>query len=415
MYTKIVNPETNRNVSIFSKKGVEVLYNYINYNQMAGAATKTKGIDYSLILSIIDRLIHAKEKTEKSAILINDINKFTIEEIENQLDVIDLYKSELSSLIRPYPLTFQTKSKIKRRQLELTDEQYRDIDVLIEKMDAHSSIKLFIRKQKDTLLDTGICHDCGVLLNAGTYGNIFQDNTNQHVVIKGSKKGHSITHGCPPEYVKEWDMLNKVKAVFPKDLELIHMIRTHGDIFIENRKCFYKMDKIEPIVLNDRQLSIARDLLTVQKDHVIKYAIEELMRPALVMHEETVDRVRKKTYYGNIFMMVPGIDNSKLGQPPHFNEGGGENSRWREIGMEVIKQYFIILGINYHQYISELQKILHHMHSNNIILEDVEFILGQIGEYVGIFMIDFDKVKTMDPMPPLKHLIGEDMWPKDLF
>ena len=78
---------------------------------------------------------------------------------------------------------------------------------------------------------------------------------------------------------------------------------------------------------------------------------------------------------------------------------------------------FSLLGISYEQYCASLILLLQST-LKNIILTDVEFILGSVktdqGFRNGIFMIDFDKVvEKTSPVTPfdVRDLLSQDMFP----
>ena len=75
----------------------------------------------------------------------------------------------------------------------------------------HQNIK---KGEKDKLKERVKCQACGDVINAGTYGIIFNSNNNVNNVIKGSIKGHSVTTGCPEDFEHEIIMYSKIYPVF---------------------------------------------------------------------------------------------------------------------------------------------------------------------------------------------------------
>lgn len=277
------------------------------------------------------------------------------------------------------------------------------------------------------------CDDCGEIIGQGTYGVIFQSNKSADRVIKASKKGHSITTGCPEEYAHEVKMFDRIRAVFPR-LETVSMPNKYRAWFDNGRHCFYEMDKIHPLHIDESMTakinkkireyeelnaSSAEKLVSLQgyldklrTEHAKKYLIIEAQ-------EEISDQTNKSRELRNtIEAFVELRDGSGSGgaaapirklillRPGNPEKGdimyatGGSEGSWIEIGEKIMTHYFEILGIDKKTYYDDLNKILTATLCNNIIITDVEFALGSIrsGDSLknGIFMIDFDKTSHSD-------------------
>lgn len=277
------------------------------------------------------------------------------------------------------------------------------------------------------------CDDCGEIIGQGTYGVIFQSNKSADRVIKASKKGHSITTGCPEEYAHEVKMFDRIRAVFPR-LETVSMPNKYRAWFDNGRHCFYEMDKIHPLHIDEsmtakinkkireyeelnassaeKLVSLQGDLDKLRTKHAKQYLIIEAQ-------EEISDQTNKSRELRNtIEAFVELRDGSGSGgaaapirklillRPGNPEKGdimyatGGSEGSWIEIGEKIMTHYFEILGIDKKTYYDDLNKILTATLCNNIIITDVEFVLGSIrsGDSLknGIFMIDFDKTSHSD-------------------
>ena len=99
------------------------------------------------------------------------------------------------------------------------------------------------------------CGECGEKINAGTYGVIFNSNAYYNMVIKGSIQGHSITTGCPENFTREFDRYQEIKQVFPSDLNIISLLNIIGDVWVEERRCYFRMEKLYPIEFSVEQIT----------------------------------------------------------------------------------------------------------------------------------------------------------------
>jgi arginyl-tRNA--protein-N-Asp/Glu arginylyltransferase len=277
------------------------------------------------------------------------------------------------------------------------------------------------------------CDDCGEIIGQGTYGVIFQSNKSADRVIKASKKGHSITTGCPEEYAHEVKMFDKIRAVFPR-LETVSMPNKYRAWFDNGRHCFYEMDKIHPLHIDEPitvkinkkireyeelSASAAEKLVLLQEDldklraenakkYLIIEAQEEINEQTNKIRElkDTIDafvELRDGSGSGGAAAPIRKLILLRPGNPEDkgamYATGGSEGS-WIEIGEKIMTHYFEIFGIHKKTYYDDLTKILTATLCNNIIITDVEFVLGSIrsGDSLknGIFMIDFDKTSHSD-------------------
>jgi hypothetical protein len=255
--------------------------------------------------------------------------------------------------------------------------------------------KKFTKKGMNSIRATK-CSDCGELLNGGTYGYIFRSLSDSTKIIKGSSEGHAEAFSCPPDFEREHQMHTKIAAYFPSlKLKTISLINIYSN-WIENRRCYLKMDEIRPIVLTDVQIAKARNkqkTLAEKNAHIIDKLLE------------------KKC----LFMLLPGDE-----EPFRAEEGGGETSQWIEIGRKTIDVYLALLNIKPKQYYKDLKKLVDGSIKNNIKLNDVEFILGSINGINQVVMIDFDKVEEMKTAEKDKFLetkmsvLNQPVFPKTL-
>uniref|UniRef100_A0A6C0I2E5 Uncharacterized protein n=1 Tax=viral metagenome TaxID=1070528 RepID=A0A6C0I2E5_9ZZZZ len=247
------------------------------------------------------------------------------------------------------------------------------------------------------------CGECGEKINAGTYGIVFNSLAYDNIAIKGSIQGHAITTGCPENFTKEFDRYQEIKRVFPVDLHIISLLNIIGDVWVEQRRCYFKMEKLYPIEFNVEQIArLDEKILTISESNrdLIYYLTEIRNAPRL-------------------YMLVPGITDPKY----YFNEGGhGVTNGWREVNEPMMQILFEILGINIMDYYSELVEILKATMNNGIYLIDVEFILcstveiNDFGELIRknkIVMIDFDKVRreTENNMSLGNITLNQEMFP----
>lgn len=241
------------------------------------------------------------------------------------------------------------------------------------------------------------CDKCGDALNGGTYGIIFNHSENPKKVIKGSILGHSITHECPESFLHEIEMYDRIKNAFPKKLQYIKMLGIY-DNWTENRRCYYVMDKLEPIKLSQTQKEKIDDYLIHSRAPLIDYVLNEM-------------KTNPK-----ILMLVPGVIPTQGELEYTKIEGGIGTSEWREINLPIMKIVFSILDMNIEMYKKELNKVINNMYENNII-RDVEFILAFTeNQGIGIYMVDFDKTidylkHQTEPFDKAKRqLLTEDMF-----
>ena len=146
------------------------------------------------------------------------------------------------------------------------------------------------------------CKLCGEIINAGTYGVIFNSKNNVNQVIKGSIKGHSITTGCPKDYEHEINMYSIIYKIFKSlNLKNINIIDIQNK-WVENRRCYYEMDRIYPFQINEElKIKIIKEI-----DKNKKY------ENPLIKFIENRD----------IFMLKPGLINRD-----HFSQGNVKNFR----------------------------------------------------------------------------------------
>ena len=241
------------------------------------------------------------------------------------------------------------------------------------------------------------CSYCGDVINAGTYGFIFNSNKSQFNVIKGSINGHSITYDCPADFEHEvvmhgtiYPILQEIKS---KSSNLVNMLDIKNK-FLENRRCYYEMDKIFPYVIDEKIVNN----IQINKG---KFSREEEYLIEISLNSETLT------------MLTPGVNDKD-----YYSTGGNKYSSWFEIGENKIKMLFSLLGISYRGYCDSLVSLLQSTLRNNIMLIDVEFILGSVytdeGYQNGIFMIDFDKVKVKEEdvtLSEIDFVLEQDMFP----
>ena len=246
----------------------------------------------------------------------------------------------------------------------ITEEQFEEYTII------HQNIKKGV---KDKIKERVKCQACGDVINAGTYGIIFNSNNNENNVIKGSIKGHSVTTGCPKDYEHEIIMYSKIYPVF-KSLKLdnIRILEVHNK-WIENRRCYYEMDKIYPFVVTEELKSRIDSYIVTNPKYQIP--LNDLKSG------------------NNLFMLKPGHKNKD-----HYFSDNINFSNWKEIGENLLNVYFRLLNYPIISYYLSLFFILDSTIKNNILLFDVEFILGSVknGDVYenGIFMIDFDKTQS---------------------
>ena len=277
----------------------------------------------------------------------------------------ELILSLLSILQKGDSLGFGWSSKLNflLRENAITQEQFDD----------YTSKHLNIRKGiKDSVKDQVKCKLCDDVINAGTYGIIFNSNRDKDNVIKGSIKGHSITTGCPDEFEHEIIMYSKIYDIFTSlELGNIKMIKVYNR-WVENRRCYYEMDKIYPFIVS-QELKNTIDLFIASNPY---YAIP-------------LNDFKSGNY---LFLLKPGNKNENY----YFSEGVNF-SNWKEIGENLLKTIFSLVNYQVSSYYLSLFYILDLTIKNNILLFDVEFVLGsvKIGDTFenGIFMIDFDKTQ----------------------
>jgi hypothetical protein len=273
---------------------------------------------------------------------------------------------------------------------------YENGDITEEQLNQYWQAYLDSRKTSEQVLQSKMseaavteqavkCGECGEKINAGTYGVIFNSNAYYNMVIKGSIQGHSITTGCPENFTREFDRYQEIKQVFPADLNIISLLNIIGDVWVEERRCYFRMEKLYPIEFNVEQIT----------------RLDEKISSAYAVAEPNRDLIYNLTEIRNtprLYMLVPRVISPQF----YFNEGGhGVTNGWREVNEPMMKILFEILGIDIMKYYSDLAKILIATINSGIYLIDVEFILcstlepNESGELIRknkIVMIDFDKV-----------------------
>ena len=304
--------------------------------------------------------------------------------------------------------------------------------------------------------------NCGVTINSGTYGYIFQSTKDPNIAIKASINGHSITTGCPPEFTREYYSHKDIKTYFP-NLKIINLLDIKDkSLYVDDqkRRCYFEMEKLYPIEINQKQKVMLNAKISEATDTVTRLNIEHIeVKEILDRHIsetttdakekeilekeiiETTDVKEKKIKLQNdliykldqintvprLYMIVPGINDTN-----YFNEGGpGKGLGWREINEDIMKYLFEILSIDIKEYYDELISILKSTIEKGIYLIDVEFILcssvvtnesGQVvtneaGKSVKqnkIVMLDFDKVDNGPPGDDrmIERTLNQDMFPE---
>ena len=304
-------------------------------------------------------------------------------------------KRYLKRLQEGRPLGFTWKRILKNlKEKELINEQeyieYYNFHINFKKKNNEKLEQKYKEDKKQ--YEIVACNACGEIINAGTYGVIFNSKNSQFNTIKGSIKGHSVTTGCPDDFEHEVEMYSKIFPIFKNlNLQNIEMLEIQNR-WVEKRRCYYEMNKIFPFQLNEEQKNILNEYL--KNDKTFEYQISEFLNMT------------------KLIMLVPGIADN------YYSEGGNINSNWKEIGEKNIEILFKLLNINIGDYYNSLYILLKETLKANILLIDVEFILGSIrvedGFKNGIFMIDFDKTKYKDNITDsdLNNLINQDMFPK---
>ena len=316
------------------------------------------------------------------------------------------YEEYLRKLKNGIPLGISWRSILKGlyERGRITDnEQSAYTDIYSKKKEtAEQQMRKKIKIDTVTIAEVK-CEQCGTLINSGTYGMIFENKDDPNTAIKASIKAHAQGQQCPDIFLKEIGNYTKIESIFPRDLSIIQLLNIFPPMWVENRRCYFNMEKLLPIVLNDAQLAE----LEHQKD----------------IHPELIPMLDIIKTDMQLYMLVPGILNPVI----HFVEGGGSNSKWREINDPIMRVLFEILGIDIAEYYRELKRILDVAFANQIYLIDVEFILcsemkqNEAGELVRenkIVMIDFDKVEIRegaeDPSSIIRTTITQDMFPPSL-
>lgn len=321
----------------------------------------------------------------------NSINRETLEKINTNQDLGFTWRPKLRQLLDDG---------------EISKDRFNQITNSYVKSKSDSLVKLKTKLEPEKINTK--CEDCGDIINSGTYGIIFNDIKNGNIAIKGSNKGLSTNSTCPEEFLKESNMHKIIKQIFPNDLTIIQLLNIIQPVWVENTRCYFRMEKLLPIVFNQQERELLNKKIDETTDRDMKYRLE------------TIRDVPQ------LYMLVPGIINPEI----YFNEGGGANSHWREINGPMMEIIFEILGININTYYEELKKILRATMENNIYLIDVEFILCSIiktnengisTRENKIVMIDFDKVidntvsSSSSSASALKsETLNQDMFPKSI-
>ena len=310
----------------------------------------------------------------------------------------ELKEMLLGKLERGEQLGFSWRSRLNwlRENGYINDDQLQIYKDLHEKSAEKANSELAQRQAEQIAESRPVpCSVCGDVINAGTYGYIYNSLNSPYNVIKGSIKGHSITYGCPSDFEHEVVMYQKIYPIFQeiKSSNLVSLLDIKNK-FIENRRCYYEMDKIFP------------------------YVIDETLRQKIQAEIGLLngnDRYFLQTFLNmnTLTMLTPGFTDKD-----YFSSGGNENSSWFELGEDKIKMLFSLLDISYDEYCESLILLLQSTLRKNIILTDVEFMLGSIytgeGFRNGIFMIDFDKVEektTRVESSEIRNLLVQDMFP----
>ena len=310
----------------------------------------------------------------------------------------ELKEMLLGKLERGEKLGFSWRSRLNwlRENGYINDDQLQNYKDLHEKSAEKANSELAQRQAEQIAESRPVrCSVCGDVINAGTYGYIYNSLNSPYNVIKGSIKGHSITYGCPPDFEHEVIMYQKIYPIFQeiKSSNLVSLLDIKNK-FIENRRCYYEMDKIFPYVIDERLSKKIQAEIGLLNGN---------------------DRYFLQTFLNmnTLTMLTPGFTDKD-----YFSSGGNENSSWFELGEDKIKMLFSLLDISYDDYCESLILLLQSTLRKNIILTDVEFMLGSIytgeGFRNGIFMIDFDKVeeKTTRVTPSeIRNLLVQDMFP----
>ena len=257
------------------------------------------------------------------------------------------------------------------------------------------------KKEAANLLTASTCEDCGELLNGGTFGYIFQSKKHPNRVIKATRDGFATAFDCPAKFKQEFIMWKRIKSFFPSKIKIITMVEIYNER-VEKRRCLLEMDRIRPAVLTEKQIQkciALRDNLLLYQRPTKKMANVTAKKKAFVktrnearakaMTHDIIDRLSEQKW---LFQLLPGD------MDPYFlSEGGGETSKWIQIGKNIMAIYFEILGMDIIQYYKDLEILMGAAIKNNIKLTDVEFILGSNdGKTNHIFLIDFDKVAEMN-------------------
>ena len=310
----------------------------------------------------------------------------------------ELTKMLLEKLERNEKLGFSWRSRLNwlKENGSINEKQFKEYTKRHENSINEGNLVLAGRQAEQIAASRPVpCSVCGDVINAGTYGYIYNSLNSPYNVIKGSIKGHSITYGCPSDFEHEVVMYQKIYPIFQeiKSSNLVSLLDIKNK-FIENRRCYYEMDKIFP------------------------YVIDETLRQKIQAEIGLLngnDRYFLQTFLNmnTLIMLTPGFTDKD-----YFSSGGNENSSWFELGEDKIKMLFSLLDISYDEYCESLILLLQSTLRKNIILTDVEFMLGSIntgeGFRNGIFMIDFDKVeeKTTRVTPSeIRNLLVQDMFP----
>ena len=310
----------------------------------------------------------------------------------------ELKEMLLGKLERGEKLGFSWRSRLNwlRENGYINDDQLQNYKDLHEKSAEKANSELAQRQAEQIAASRPVpCSVCGDVINAGTYGYIYNSLNSPYNVIKGSIKGHSITYGCPSDFEHEVVMYQKIYPIFQeiKSSNLVSLLDIKNK-FIENRRCYYEMDKIFPYLIDETlRQKIQAEIGLLNGNN--RYFLQTFLN------------------MNTLTMLTPGFTDKD-----YFSSGGNENSSWFELGEDKIKMLFSLLDISYDEYCESLILLLQSTLRKNIILTDVEFMLGSIntgeGFRNGIFMIDFDKVEektTRVESSEIRNLLVQDMFP----
>ena len=346
--------------------------------------------------------------------------------VSDKNDVLFQTSDEKLELFHQKKLGFTWRNDIRRllSSGKITQEQhdaYVDYQTNKTKTQNSELKNKFSKNEADTLEVTS-CANCGKIINAGTYGAIMESihkhslQVHPYRVIKGTIQSMQTSTKCPTSFTTEVFMYDILKEIVGNSLKVVSMlqifkqvepsIKCYEDrVWMENSRCYYEMEKIFPYKLsNEQKQNIHTEIETCKatNNDVLKFALEDLLSELF------------------IFMLVPSGGN-KLKK--YYNRyPGNKHSNWVECGREVMECFFKVLGISSIDYYNDLRQLIDTTFEKNMLLIDVEFILGTVytenstAYKSRIFLIDFDKVIKKDEISENEktEVIQQDMFPDDL-